>query len=448
MNQPFNEEILSAYLDGELDDAQRAAVESALEQDEPLREQLKSLQDLHEAWQTLPSLMAPQDTLQRLKSRIESTLPKTSQPTNPQQPTLREMGRSNSNQSNNKQWLSLVITATAASALTALLMFIGTERPAVTLRHEMESTADMATSANQEMASMTESSEQFADSMPAAGEMQPGMGGAMGGGMGGMGGAIGGGGTGGLNARSVQDSAFADEGGSAGGGFGATLNRAAPLNGSTNNAPKQEEQHSVDPQKAISRDIQGSQIVRVQCTREQLTQLGNLLAKNNLILVEHTIREELAAESNAVAEDADGEKPIPSPGKPSLQLLNNYERQLSSVDALNAKRKQVTVIPHQVVEGTQQQVDQLLEDLDSTADVKITVTTSFYQQNKPSQQFRVASQSDASKSNGNDPKGNSAQKNATLNPATEEAADTDNGQAKQYAEVPARTKLIILLDVR
>ena len=327
-------------------------------------------------------------------------------------------------------------------------MFIGTERPAVTLRHEMESTADMATAANHEMASMTESSEQFGDSMPAGDEMQLGMGGAMGGGMGGMGGAIGGGGTGGLNARSVQDSAFADEGGSAGGGFGATLNRAAPLNGSTNNAPKQEEQHSVDPQKAISRDIQGSQIVRVQCTREQLTQLGNLLAKNNLILVEHTIREELAAESNAVAEDADGEKPIPSPGKPSLQLLNNYERQLSSVDALNAKRKQVTVIPHQVVEGTQQQVDQLLEDLDSTADVKITVTTSFYQQNKPSQQFRVASQSDASKLNGNDPKGNSAQKNATLNPATEEAADTDNGQAKQYAEVPARTKLIILLDVR
>ena len=98
MNQPFNEEILSAYLDGELDDAQRAAVESALEQDEPLRDQLKSLQDLHEAWQTLPSLMAPQDTLQRLKSRIESTLPKTSQPTNPQHPTFRETGRSNSNQ--------------------------------------------------------------------------------------------------------------------------------------------------------------------------------------------------------------------------------------------------------------------------------------------------------------------------------------------------------------
>ena len=149
-----------------------------------------------------------------------------------------------------------------------------------------------------------------------------------------------------------------------------------------------------------------------------------------------------------MAEDADGEKPTPSPGKPSLQLLNNYERQLSSVDALNAKRKQVTVIPHQVVEGTQQQVDQLLEDLDSTADVKITVTTSFYQQNKPSQQFRVASQSGASKLNGNDPKANSAQKNTTLNLTTEEAADADNGQAKKYAEVPARTKLIILLDVR
>ena len=358
------------------------------------------------------------------------------------------MGRSNSNQSNNKQWLSLVITATAASALTALLMFIGTERPAVTLRHEMESTADMATAANHERASMAESSEQFGDSMPAGGEMQPGMGGAMGGGMGGMGGAIGGGGAGGLNARSVQDSALADEGGSAGGGFGATLNRAAPLNGSTNNAPKQEEQDSVDPQKAISQNIQGSQIVRVQCTREQLTQLGDLLAKNNLTLVEYTIREELAEESNAVVEDAEGERPTPNPDKPSLQLLNNYERQLSSVDALNAKRKQVTVIPHQVVEGTQQQVDQLLEDLDSTADVKVAVTTSFYQQNKPAQRLRVASQSDASKLNGNDPKDKPAQKNATPNPATAEAADSDNGQAKESAEAPARTKLIILLDVR
>ena len=65
MNQPFNEEILSAYLDGELDDAQRAAVESALEQDEHLREQLGSLQDLHETWQALPSLVAPEDTVQR-----------------------------------------------------------------------------------------------------------------------------------------------------------------------------------------------------------------------------------------------------------------------------------------------------------------------------------------------------------------------------------------------
>ena len=440
MNQPFNEEILSAYLDGELDDAQRAAVESALEQDEHLQEQLGSLQDLHETWQALPSLVAPEDTVQRLKSRIESALPPTSQPANPPQTTLRETGRSNKKQSNKKQWLSLAITATAASALTALLMFIGTERPAVTLIHEMESTADMATAANQEMASMTESSEQFGDSMQAGGEVQPGMGG--------MGGAIGGGGIGGLDARSVQDSAFADKGGSAGGGFGATLRRTAPLNGSTNNAPKQEELDSIDPQKAISRDTQGSQIVRVQCTREQLTQLGDLLAKNNLTLVEYTIREELAEESNAVVEDAEGERPTPNPDKPSLQLLNNYERQLSSVDALNAKRKQVTVIPHQVVEGTQQQVDQLLEDLDSTADVKVAVTTSFYQQNKPAQRLRVASQSDASKLNGNDPKDKPAQKNATPNPATAEAADADNGQAKESAEAPARTKLIILLDVR
>ena len=30
MNQPFNEEILSAYLDGELDDAQRTAVEQII----------------------------------------------------------------------------------------------------------------------------------------------------------------------------------------------------------------------------------------------------------------------------------------------------------------------------------------------------------------------------------------------------------------------------------
>ena len=66
MNQPFNEEILSAYLDGELDDAQRAAVESALEQYEHLREQLGFLQDLHETWQALPSLVAPKDSLQRL----------------------------------------------------------------------------------------------------------------------------------------------------------------------------------------------------------------------------------------------------------------------------------------------------------------------------------------------------------------------------------------------
>ena len=198
----------------------------------------------------------------------------------------------------------------------------------------------------------------------------------------------------------------------------------------------------------MNESSQGSQIVRVQCTRDQLTQLGDLLAKNNLTLVEYTIREELAEESNAVAEDAEGEKPTPSPGKPSVQLLNNYERQLSSVDALNAKRKQVTVIPHQVVEGTQQQVNQLLEDLDSTADVKVAVTTSFYQQNKPAQRFRVATQSDASKLNGNDPKDNPAQKNATPNPATVEAADADNGQAKKYANAPARTKLIILLDVR
>ena len=122
MNQPFNEEILSAYLDGELDDAQRAAVESALEQDEHLREQLGSLQDLHETWQALPSLVAPEDTVQRLKSQIESALPLTSQRANPPQTTLRETGRSNKKQSNKKQWLSLAITATAASALTALLM--------------------------------------------------------------------------------------------------------------------------------------------------------------------------------------------------------------------------------------------------------------------------------------------------------------------------------------
>ncbi len=428
MNQPFNEEILSAYLDGELDDAQRAAVESALEQDEHLRKQLGSLQDLHNAWQALPSLVAPEDTVQQLKSRIESALPASSQTTDSPQVTLPEMGASNK-----KQWLSLAITATAASALTALLMFIVNERPAVTLIHEMESAADTATTANQEMASTIAQADQFADNMPAGGEMEAGMGG---------------GGMGGISARSVQEAASADEGGSAGGGFGAALNQTAPLDGSTNNALKQEEFDTVKLQQARDSETQGSQIVRVQCTRDQLSQLGELLAKNNLTLVEYTIREELAEGNSAIAEDAEGEKPTPSPGKPSVQLLNNYERQLSSVGALNAKRKQVTVIPHQVVEGTQKQVDQLLEDLDSTADVKVAVTTSFYQQNMQIQRFRVASQSDTSKANGNDPKDNPAQKNAKPGLATEESADAENRLEKKYAEAPARTKLIILLDVR
>ena len=74
MNQPFNEEILSAYLDGELDDAQRADVEAALERDEQLRAQFVSLQDIHESWQALPSYAAPKDTVGRLMSRIESAI--------------------------------------------------------------------------------------------------------------------------------------------------------------------------------------------------------------------------------------------------------------------------------------------------------------------------------------------------------------------------------------
>lgn len=437
MNQPINEEILSAYLDGELDDAQRADVEAALEQDEQLRAQFVSLQDIHESWQALPSYAAPKDSVARLMSRIESEITDSS-PTVTIQKSLARDTRS----SGHRQWISLALTATAASALTALFFFIGNDQTAVTLIHETEQHAGSMAEESMEAASKDAQSANVSDGTPAGGEMMGGGMGGMGGGMGGaMPGGMGGGGMGGLSARANPNTA--DEGEGAGAGFGAALNQAEPFPGIA-----ESNSNAIELQQA---ENLAAQIVRVQCSYDQLQQLGDLLAKNDLTLINSTIREEFA-QQNGVAEDSEGEYQAPSQRKQKAQLLNNYDRQASDVKRLNAKNNQVVVMPYQVVEGSEQQVAQLLEDLDATKDVAVAVTTSFYQQSPSVQRSRVVASSDAA--DPADDESNVADKPAVAiespNQRPAEAADEDGGQAKKrFADsAPARAKLIILLDVR
>ena len=69
-------ELLSAYIDGALTDAERAALESRLESNSQLRQELASLRQTVDLIRQLPDLKAPRDfTLDAARVRPRRTLP-------------------------------------------------------------------------------------------------------------------------------------------------------------------------------------------------------------------------------------------------------------------------------------------------------------------------------------------------------------------------------------
>lgn len=67
--------VLTAYLDGELTDAQRRRLEAALDRSGLLRSQLEALQRVARAVRTLPTANAPRKTIESVLSRIQQRSP-------------------------------------------------------------------------------------------------------------------------------------------------------------------------------------------------------------------------------------------------------------------------------------------------------------------------------------------------------------------------------------
>jgi len=77
MNRTEARENLSAYLDGELDAAERSAFEAVLAEDAELRDELDALRRTVALVQGLPRLSAPRDLAGRVRAAIDSPVPST-----------------------------------------------------------------------------------------------------------------------------------------------------------------------------------------------------------------------------------------------------------------------------------------------------------------------------------------------------------------------------------
>src|SRR5262245_14406841 len=70
MSKPLSEELLSAYLDGELTPAEKSEVERSLEAAPKLRERLEDLAEVGQAIRSLPRPGAPSDLRRQVLAEI------------------------------------------------------------------------------------------------------------------------------------------------------------------------------------------------------------------------------------------------------------------------------------------------------------------------------------------------------------------------------------------
>lgn len=120
MAAPEFDELLSAYLDGEVTAEERALVEQRLEQSPALRETLDEYADVGEAVRGLPRRGAPVDLPERVLARLRTRAPQ-----------VRPSGGSpGSDRSRRRKWF-LGGVATAASALVVGTLFWGPQRAAL-----------------------------------------------------------------------------------------------------------------------------------------------------------------------------------------------------------------------------------------------------------------------------------------------------------------------------
>src|SRR5688500_13898316 len=74
MNEPFNDELISAYLDGELSPDEQACVEQTLVESAEFRQMFEELRTLRGDLQTLPSHRLPADFSERVLERADRAM--------------------------------------------------------------------------------------------------------------------------------------------------------------------------------------------------------------------------------------------------------------------------------------------------------------------------------------------------------------------------------------
>ena len=93
------DEQLSAYLDGELTEAQRAEVDALLEQDASVRHRLEAMRGTVELISALPRRSAPPSLMEDVMSRLE------------RDELLEDLNTSHPRRSGRRQWLSVAASA-------------------------------------------------------------------------------------------------------------------------------------------------------------------------------------------------------------------------------------------------------------------------------------------------------------------------------------------------
>ena len=125
MDKKFNDELISAYLDGELSRAEAADVERALEEDPKLRRMLEELSTLQHGLQTLAPHEYDRDCSDSVLRRAErAMLLDSSKDTNParsndDRPSPASLSPSNDS-SSSKNWLAAIALVAAAVVLVIM----------------------------------------------------------------------------------------------------------------------------------------------------------------------------------------------------------------------------------------------------------------------------------------------------------------------------------------
>lgn len=136
MDRQEQHELLSAYIDGELDDAGRDAIENALATDDELREQLRQLQATRRLLRELPVSKAPDDFVHRVMARAERNHLTAHKPEEPAPQSLR--------------WVRYVAVAAVALIAISVGMLITSQLTNPTIYTSPGGSAELASDDNPE----------------------------------------------------------------------------------------------------------------------------------------------------------------------------------------------------------------------------------------------------------------------------------------------------------